>query len=271
MSGWLPVLLALAGTGVLAGVTAGLLGVGGGIIIVPVLYHLLQLAEVSPASAALIATGTSLATIVPTSLASLRAHHRRGNVDWALLVRWTPPMMVGVLAGGLLATRVGGSVVALVFGAVALAVAGNLLFRAHAPPLARDLPSAPVQGVLAALVGLVSVLMGIGGGTLGVPILTALGRAAHRAVGTAAAFGLVIAVPGALTMLLGGSAPADAPAGTLGYVNLPGFALIVPLTVLSAPLGVRLGAALDGRRLEQVFAVFLIVSGTRMITQHAPL
>jgi uncharacterized membrane protein YfcA len=270
MSEWLPALLALAGTGALAGVMAGLLGVGGGIVIVPVLYHLLQLAGVGPGSAALMATGTSLATIVPTSLSSLRAHHRRGNVDWALLRRWTPWMVAGVLIGGLVATRAGGGTVALVFGFVALAVAANLLFRADAAPLAPDLPAAPVQGLLAGAVGFVSVLMGIGGGTLGVPILTAFGRAAHRAVGTAAAFGLVIAVPGALTMLLGGRAPADALPGTVGYVNLPGFALIVPLTVLCAPLGVRVGAALEGRRLKQVFAVFLILSGLRMISQHLP-
>lgn len=264
----LQVLAALLATGALAGVLAGLLGVGGGIVIVPVLYHILQVTGVSPGSAALIATGTSLATIVPTSLSSIRAHLRRGNIDGALLRRWGPPMVLGVVLATQIALRGGGGVVALVFGLVALLVAANMLLRAAAPPFVDGLPGRPWQWGMAFGVGGFSALMGIGGATLGVPLLTAFAYPAHRAVGTAAAFGLIIALPAVALLLLTGHTPADAPAGTVGVVNLIGFVCIVPLTVLLAPVGVRLGGWLDGARLKQVFALFLMLSGLRMVWQQ---
>lgn len=263
----LPVGLALLATGLIAGVLAGLLGVGGGIVIVPVLYLVLQSLDVSPATAILVATGTSLLTIIPTSISSSRAHHARGNVDFALIRLWAAPMIIAVLAGSYLATRVNGQVLSGLFGIVAILVALNMLFRANAPALKDGLPGPPGQMCLASVIGFISVMMGIGGGTLGVPTLTAFNVAAHRAVGTAAVLGLLIAVPGACMLLLGGETPPDAPQGTYGLVNLPGFALIVPMTTLMAPVGVRIGAKLDGAALKRVFAVFLILVGCRMIWQ----
>ncbi len=263
----LPVALALLATGVVAGVLAGLLGVGGGIVIVPVLYLVLQSLGVSPATAILVATGTSLMTIIPTSISSSRAHHARGNVDFGLIRLWALPMIAAVLAGSFLATRANGLVLSGLFGVVAILVALNMLFRTNAPPLRESLPAAPGQMLMAGVIGFISVMMGIGGGTLGVPTLTACNVAAHRAVGTAAVLGLLIAVPGALMLLLGGATPMDAPEGTFGLVNLPGFALIVPMTTLMAPVGVRIGAKLDGAALKRVFALFLILVGSRMIWQ----
>ncbi|MEE4661341.1 MAG: sulfite exporter TauE/SafE family protein [Halieaceae bacterium] len=263
----LPVGLALLATGVIAGILAGLLGVGGGIVIVPVLYLVFQSLGVSPATAILVATGTSLMTIIPTSISSSRAHHGRGNVDFALIRLWALPMVLAVLAGSYLATRVDGRVLSGLFGSVAILVALNMLFRANAAALRDRLPAAPGQVVLASVIGFISVMMGIGGGTLGVPTLTAFNVAPHRAVGTAAVLGLLIALPGAGMLLLGGATPADAPQGTFGLVNLPGFALIVPMTTLMAPVGVRIGAKLDGASLKRVFALFLILVGSRMIWQ----
>lgn len=264
---WLPVIAALVLTGIIAGLLAGLIGVGGGIVIVPVLFFIFQWLGVSAASAMSVATGTSLLIIVATSLSSVRSHHRRGNVDTQLLKNWAPFVALGVLGGVLLATRGGGNLASAIFGAVALLVAGNMLLRANAAALAQSLPGQLVQRGMAALIGLLSSIMGIGAGTLGVPVLTAFNTPAHRAVGTAAALGFVIAVPGALLMLLLAQTPADAPQATYGFINLPGFALIVPLSAAMAPVGVRLGARLNGATLKRIFALFLLLSGARMIYQ----
>ena len=264
---WLPIIIALLATGLVAGVLAGLLGVGGGIVIVPVLFLVFQSIGIDPATAMLVATGTSLMTIIPTSISSARAHHQRGNVDIELLKRWLPAMLVGVILGSWIATRVNGLVLTAIFGVIAILVALNMLFRASASALYEDLPARPVQMALGGGIGFLSVMMGIGGGTLGVPAMTTFSVPAHRAVGTAALFGLVIALPGTLMMLFASTTPATAPEGTFGLVNLPGFAVIVPMTILMAPIGVKLGAKLDGAKLKKIFALFLVLVGTRMIWQ----
>jgi uncharacterized membrane protein YfcA len=266
LSQWLPTMIAMVITGAFAGILAGLLGVGGGIVIVPVLYFVLQSFGIGPATAMLVATGTSLLVIVPTSISSMRAHHKRGNVDWALIKRWWPFMVVGVIAGSTFALHAKGEVTSAIFGVVALLVAANMLFRAKAAPIAQQLPGMAGQGAMAGGIGFFSVMMGVGGGTIGVPLLNACNYPPHRAVGTASFFGLLISVPGAIAMLIA-QTPADAPEGTFGMVNLPGFLLIVPLTVLLAPVGAWIGSKLDPVMLKRVFAVFLCISGGRMLMQ----
>jgi uncharacterized membrane protein YfcA len=261
---WLPTLLSLAGAGVIAGLIAGLLGVGGGIVIVPVLYPLFQSLGVSAATAMIVATSTSLLVIVPTSIASARAHGRRGNVDGGLFRGWLPFLLLGVCIGSAVVSRVNGVLLSGVFGVVALLIAANTLLRPRATALTEGLPSRAVQAPVAGLIGALSVMMGIGGGTLSVTALTAWNVPAHRAVGTSALFGLVIALPGALLLLLP-TTPADAPPGTVGLVNLFGFIAIAPLTWLMAPWGVRLGSRLSGTTLKRTFAVFLLVVGLRML------
>jgi uncharacterized membrane protein YfcA len=264
---FLPVFFALVATGIVAGILAGLLGVGGGIVIVPVLFFLFQGFDVSPVSAMLIATATSLATIVPTSVSSIRSHHANGNVDWAMIKWWTPFVVFGVIVGSLLVTTVGGPWLTGLFGAVATVSAMNMLFRAKAAPLAQQLPAKAGQGVMASIIGGLSSMVGIGGGTLTVPTLTAFNYPAHRAVGSAAAVGLLIALPGVITMLLIGETPADAPVGNVGLVNWLGFICIVPLTVVFSPIGARIGRALDSVMLKKVFAVVLAFTGIRMLIQ----
>jgi uncharacterized membrane protein YfcA len=164
---------------------------------------------------------------------------------------------------------VNGLLVTVIFAVVVMLIAANNLLREGAPPLRQSLPALPYQGGVATVIGVLSVLMGIGGGTLSVTAMTSCNVPAHRAVGTSALFGLVIALPGALLLLAAPSA-VDVPPGTVGLVNLPGFALIAPLTYLLAPVGVRIGARLSPQLLKRIFSVFLLVVGLRMLWQGLP-
>ncbi len=262
-----PVFLGLIATGIFAGILAGLLGIGGGIVIVPVLFFLFQSLGISPESAMLVATATSLATIVPTSISSIRSHAKRGNVDFRLLKRWAPFILIGVLAGSLLVTRVNGSWLTILFGLIASLSALNMLFRTGKSALFTQLPGKAGQSFIGSSIGFFSSMIGIGGGTLTVPILTIYNYPAHKAIGTAAAIGLIISLPGALTMWLFGSTPPDAPASTYGLVNLMGFFCIMPLTALFAPVGVSIASKLNGVKLKKVFAVVLLTTGIRMLIQ----
>lgn len=262
-------LLALIATGIFAGVLAGLLGVGGGIVIVPVLFFLFQSFGVSPESAMVIATATSLATIVPTSISSIRSHHQKGNVDFELFARWAGFIFIGVITGSWLVTRVDGTWLTVLFGIVATLSALNMLFRTGKSAAFDQLPNKVGQSFMGTGVGFFSSMVGIGGGTISVPLLTLYNYPAHKAVGTAAAIGLIISLPGALTMLALGNTPSDAPAGTVGLVNWIGFACIVPLTVLFAPVGASIGAKLDAAKLKKVFALVLLITGVRMLSQLA--
>ncbi|KZZ44412.1 hypothetical protein A3759_11775 [Thalassolituus sp. HI0120] len=263
----LPTLLALIATGIFAGILAGLLGVGGGIVIVPVLFFLLQGFGVSPESAMLVATATSLATIIPTSVSSIRAHSQKGNVDTKLLKRWALFIFAGVLVGSWLVTRIDGTWLTVLFGVIATLSALNMLLRSGKAAIFPQLPGRTGQGLMATAIGFFSAMVGIGGGTISVPLLTLYNYPAHKAVGTAAAIGLIISLPGALTMLVVGKTPTDAPTATFGLVNLIGFICIVPLTVKFAPVGAALAAKLDAAKLKKVFALVLLITGVRMLAQ----
>lgn len=255
---------ALLATGAIAGVLAGLLGVGGGIVIVPVLFLLFPLLGVDESVLMHLAVGTSLATIIPTSIVSARAHHKRGGVDFDLLKSWGPTIFVGVVIGGFVGGVVKGEVLTLIFAVVAMLVAANMVFRKEGMILAQSLPTGPLRYLLALIVGMFSVVMGIGGGTLSVPILTAFNYPIRRAVGTASAIGLIIALPGSISFILSGLGNADLPPGSLGYANLVGFALIVPATMLMAPVGAKLAHTINPANLRKAFAFFLLLTSLRM-------
>lgn len=263
----LSTLLALVATGVFAGILAGLLGVGGGIVIVPVLFFLFQSFGISPESAMLVATATSLATIVPTSISSMRAHNKKGNVDFDLLKRWSAFILIGVLVGSWTVTRIDGTILTIMFGSIASLSALNMLFRTGKSALYQQLPNTAGQSVMGASIGFFSAMVGIGGGTMSVPLLTLYNYPAHKAVGTAAAIGLIISLPAALTMLAFGTTPVDAPTGTFGLVNLIGLACIVPLTVMFAPVGASLAAKLDAAKLKKIFAIVLLFTGVHMLAE----
>ncbi len=262
---FLPYVAALLGTGVVAGFIAGLLGVGGGIVIVPVLFLLFTALGVPEDVRMHVAVGTSLSTIVFTSLSSIRAHNRKGAVDWDLLRSWAPGIVFGVLLGTALAAFFSGRVLTGFFGVVALLVAAWMAFSPTHLQLFAGMPRGIVKWLVTTVIGVISALMGIGGGTLSVPTMTLSGYPIHRAVGTAAAIGFIIGVPGTLGMIVGGWGREGLPPGSLGFVNLLGLALILPASMLTAPLGARAAHALPVRWLKLAFAVFLAVTAIRMI------
>lgn len=254
-----------AGSGVVGGVLAGLLGVGGGIVIVPALYLALSMAGMDPALTMQMAVGTSLATIVFTSLSSGYGHYRRGAIDMALLRLWAPSILVGVVVGGILGGLVSGYVLIAVFAAVAFLVALDMILRRPGDgPAARSF-SRPVWAGLGVVAGAVSAMMGIGGGTVCVPLLNFLGYDIRRAVGTSAAIGFVIGLPGALIYMITGFGAEGLPPGSVGYVNLLAAAVIIPLSTSFARVGVSLAHSIPRRALRLAFGVFLLLTSFRMI------
>ncbi|HTQ14198.1 MAG TPA: sulfite exporter TauE/SafE family protein [Rhizomicrobium sp.] len=257
--------LGLVIAGVFGGLVAGLLGVGGGIVIVPILYHVLALLGVDEAVRMHVAVGTSLATIIPTSFSSVTAHNRKGAVDWDLLRRWWPPMLVGVLIGSALAGLASGRALSIVFVCVAVPVALHLAFGGEERRLADRLPGGVGGLALPAFIGGISTMMGIGGGTVGVPAMTLCGVPIHRAVGTASAFGVIISIPGTIGAIIGGWLAYGLPPWSLGYVNLLGLLLIAPASYLLAPVGAHFAHEMDRKRLRLLFAGFIAITAGRMI------
>lgn len=257
--------VALVATGLLAGLLAGLLGVGGGIVIVPVLFHLFSLLGVDPSVRMHVAVGTSLATIIPTSLMSSRAHRRRGSLDLALIRRLLPGVLLGVAMGAVASRYLAGPWLTAVFGCVALVVAVQMGFKREGSAWRDGLPGPLATGGIGAGIGGLSTLMGIGGGTLGVPILANLKVPMHTAVGTGALLGTVISIPGAAAFLVNGLGVPLRPPFSLGYVNLLGCALIVPATMVSTRWGAALAHRINPKRLRQVFAAFLALTAARML------
>lgn len=247
----------LVGAGLVAGLVAGLFGVGGGVIVVPMLRFLADALGWPPDQAMHLAVATSTAAVLPTAVSSARAHLRHGTVDRALVRIWGPPMALAAIAAGALAAWLSSAALTLVFAffaglvGVRMAAPGDWRWR-------ETLPSRGVQRALAAAVGWFSAWMGIGAGTLGVPTLTAIGAPIHAAVGTAALLGVFVSAP-ALAGWLWSSASAPAVAGpSLGYIQLlPLAAMLLPM-VLLAPLGARIAKSLPGRNLRRMFGVFLL-------------
>lgn len=252
-------------TGLCSGLLAGLLGIGGGIVIVPVLDAALATQGVDAAIRMHIAVATSLATIIPTSIASSRAHYARQSVDVALLRRWAVFILLGAVIGAIVATRVDSKVLAAVFGFFAFLVGLKMILPLEERTLRNGVPGGVTGAVIPVGIGAVATMMGIGGGGLAVPILTLCGEKIHRAVGTAALFGLFVSLPGTVAYIVGGLDDPRLPVGSLGYVNLVGFALIVPATIIAAPLGARIAHSMSRRRLGIVFGFFLLLISARMI------
>ncbi len=258
------IVASLGATGVVAGILAGLLGVGGGIVIVPVLYFLFQTFGVSADVSMFVAVGTSLATIIATSVSSVRSHHKKGAVDWTLLKNWTPGVVVGVIAGTVLASFLKGEVLTVMFSILAFIVALRMLFSKTGGHFRDGLPGQPLEFVFAFIIGSISVMVGIGGGSISVPILSAYNFPMRKAVACASGIGLVIAIPGAVGFIISGFGAAGLPVGSIGYVNLLGFVLIVPMTVLCAPLGARIAHSVNPTYLKKAFAVFLLITSIKM-------
>lgn len=256
----------LLGAGV--GLLSGLLGLGGGLLLVPSLIILFPMQGISTAVSVHLAVGTSLASIVFTSLATIAAHHWRGAVRWELMVLLAPGVVIGAWAGAGIAGWMPGSLLSCAFGVYAVVVALRLIFARQIDP-SRGLPGAPSLLGVGMAIGTISAIIGIGGGSLTVPFLVWCNVPMREAVATAAATGLPIALAGTTGFALTGWGLPLIPSGSIGYVYLPALAGIVAVSVLTAPLGAHLAHVLPTRVLKQVFGVVLLTVGGVLLGRGA--
>ena len=265
--------LMLVGVGALSGFFAGIFGIGGGAILVPVFYECFRLAGVPLEVRMPLCIGTSLAIIIPTSISSFRAHYRRGAVDISILKRWWLPILLGVAAGSVTARFAPERLFKIVFVMVAWSAAARLLLARDSWKLGDELPKGFLMRVYGFFVGLLSTLMGIGGGLFANLLMTFYGRPIHQAVATSSALAVLISIPGALGYIYAGwPAAAHYPdvaalqlPFALGYVSLIGALLVMPTTLVTAPLGVRVAHALSKRALEMAFGSYLFIVGGRFV------
>lgn len=253
--------------GVATGLLAGLFGVGGGAVIVPVLYEVFRLMQVPEEVRMQLCVGTSLAIIIPTSIRSFRAHRRLGNLPAGILRRWALPIIAGVVIGGLIAAVAPPAVFKAAFVVVATLLAIRFLFGAGNWRLGEELPKGPVLMTLYGLIiGLYSALMGVGGGAVSTVILTLYGQPILTAIGLSAGVGVLISLTGAVSFMLAGLPHQSLmPPLSIGFVSLIGFVLMAPVTSMVAPVGARIAHALSKRRLEIAFGCFLLLIGLRFV------
>lgn len=263
---YLPFIVALLAVGAGAGLIAGMFGIGGGVVMVPAMYFVLSALGYGE-TAMHAAVGTSLAVIVATSLRSVAAHAGRGSVDFQILKTWTPWIILGALAGSALAGLAPGRFLTALFGVVALLLSAQFFFGRPDWKLADDLPGLPLRAVLAGSIGVLSALMGIGGGVLGVTLMSVCGRSMHVAVGTSAGFGVAIGLPGAIGYMVSGLDVAGRAPFSLGYVNMAAFVCLAAAAVFLAPVGAAIAHKLNAARLKQVFAIGLLIVALNMLRE----
>lgn len=261
----LPFLAGMAVSGLVGGVLAGLFGIGGGAVLVPVLVEAFAILGIAEAVRIHLAVGTSLGIVLPTAIVSCRGHAARKAVDWRHLKQWAIPVLLGVALAGLLAARLSGEALRLVFAAIAFVVGIRSLFGFSSWRLGSDLPGEPWRSLHGAGIGLASALMGIGGGVINNTYMILYGRPVRQAVATSSGLGLLVSVPGIIGYALAGWSESGLPPFSVGYVNLVGVLAIVPLTMIAAPLGVRLAHSLSPRLLEAAFGVFLLAVALRFV------
>jgi uncharacterized membrane protein YfcA len=253
----------LVAIGAVAGIIAGLLGVGGGIVLVPAFFHAFTALGYDGPNLMQICLATSLATIVVTSMKSVRTHDARGAVDWGILKGWGPWIAAGAALGVVAAAGLRSAALQAIFGVLGVAVGLWMAFGRSDWRLGPAMPGGLRRAILAPLLGFMSVLMGIGGGSFGVPLMTLYALPIHRAVGTAAGFGMIIAVPSVIGFLF--LSPVAPPPLTLGAINLPAFLLVIGTTYITTPWGARLAHALDPKPLKRAFALFIMLMAANML------
>lgn len=263
--GYWPFVLAMLATGVVSGVAAGLLGIGGGAVIVPALSTALLWMGFDSEVVQHVAVGTSLAIIIPTGIMSARAHQKRGALDMEVFKLWAPFIVAGTFIGGLMAGWYSGDVLRIVFAVMAFVIAANIVFSFQTKLMGHLHSSKPTHRGAAFVVGYLSSLMGIGGGSLTVPTLVAFGQTMHKAVGTSAAIGVAIALSGTLGFLISGWGVSDLPPLSLGYINLVALVLVGAMAAVCAPFGAALAHRMDQKTLKYVFAIFLVAVGLNML------
>lgn len=256
--------LVLIGVGALAGTLAGLLGIGGGIIIVPVLALVFDKQGISADVLMHVSIGTSLATIVITSISSIRTHHQHQAIHWPVFRRITPGILLGGFLGAAVAKFIPGNDLRLVFGIFMLFVAAQMIFGNTTKPH-RQLPQTMGMLVTGTAIGTLSSMMGVGGGSMSVPFLTWCNMATRDAIATSSAIGLPIAVAGMVGFIIAGWGVDHRPVWSLGFVNIPAFLSIVVASTLFAPVGARITHRISPRRLRLFFGYFLLILSIKIL------
>ena len=255
--------LALAGAGLVAGVLAGLFGIGGGAVLVPIFYQVFGIVGVEDSLRMHLSVGTSLAIIVPTSIRSFLSHRAKGAVDMELLKSYVFAIPTGVLLATLVFASISGSGLRIVFAVISILVGLRLILNRPGWRIGDDLPTGVARFGIGAIIGFLSTLMGIGGGVLNNTFMTLFNRPIHQAVATSAGVGVLISIPGFIGSIWAGWGEAGLPFLSTGFVNWLAVALIIPITLLVAPLGVRLAHGLKKRQLEVSFGIFMFVVAAR--------
>lgn len=259
--------LALIATGLFAGLIAGLFGIGGGVVMVPAFYFVLGALGYEDGPRMHMAVGTSLAVIVATSLRSVSAHARHGAVDFSILRSWVPWIVFGALAGGFIADLIPGRGLTGLFGAVALILSVQFFFGRPDWQLAAQMPGGFLRAGLGSFIGIMSSLLGIGGGVFGVTLMTLCGKSIRQAVATAAGFGVAIGAPGALSFVIWGWNEAGRTPTALGYVDGLGFLILAASAFFVAPLGAKLAHSMPETLLRRLFAVGLVATAVSLLRE----
>ena len=261
----LGMMVLVAVIGAFGGILAGLLGVGGGIVLVPAFFYAFQSLGFDGPMLMQMCLATSLATIIVTSLRSVQSHNKKGAVDWQILKTWGPGIAIGAVVGVLAASALRSSALQVLFGVLAMVIGLYLAFGRSDWRLRDDMPGGVLRAVLSPMVGFLSVLMGIGGGSFGVPMMTLFGRPIHRAVATAAGFGVIIAVPSVIGFLFVQIPAESRPPLTIGAVNIPTFLVVIAMTLITTPYGAKIAHATDPKPLKRIFGGFLILVALNML------
>lgn len=255
--------LAIAASGVLSGLLAGILGIGGGAILVPVFYQVFGLLGVDEAVRMHLSVASSLAIIVPTSIRSFSSHYQRGAVDIELLKSFVIAVPAGVILAALTAAYISSAGLRIIFAVVALAIGLRMLFDRESWRLGAVLPGNPARSMVGVLIGFLSTLMGVGGGVMNNTFMSLYGRPIHQAVATSSGVGVLIALPGTVGYIWAGWGNPLLPALSTGFVNWVAVALVIPISIMVAPLGVRIAHALKKRQLEVAFGLFCVLVSVR--------
>lgn len=255
--------LAIVAAGVVAGLLAGTLGIGGGAVLVPVFYQVLGIVGVDEAVRMHVSVGSSLAIIVPTSISSFRGHLRRGAVDMSLLRSYAAAVPLGVVLASLTAAYISSAGLRGIFAVVALVIGLRMILNRESWRLGADIPRNPARFVIGSAIGYLSTLMGIGGGILNNTFMTLFGRPVHQAVATSAGVGVLVAIPGTVGYIWAGWGNPLLPPFSTGFINWLAVLLVIPIAIVVTPYGVRVAHALSKRQLELGFGIFCLIVAAR--------
>ncbi len=256
-------------TGLFSGLIAGLLGVGGGIIIVPVSYFILLQLGYSIDVVMHVSVASSLCIIVFTSISSVLSHIKLNNIDRNVVKKWVAGIISGSIIGSLLASRIEGEILVLIFISLAFLISLNMFFQRNIKTIGNDIPQNFFTNFsISGLIGLFSALIGIGGGSFSVPILGIFSKKIHQAVGTSAVLGFFIALPGAISYIFLGINIEGLPPYSLGYVNILIVALVISTSIFTANIGAKLSSKISKEILKKIFAIFLLFTCTSLVIEH---